>query len=66
MSKIFRIENTRKDLNYKCGGCNYEAEYVYIVAKTLKEAKKMYKNQEAGMCPYCLVDWMCEEKMEVT
>ena len=42
----------------KCGGCNWEASYLYGV-----EGVDIKKD---GLCSNCMIDWIVEEKAEVT
>ena len=65
MAKLFLLKNTRKDLEGKCGCCNYEASIVYVLARSKTEAKKLYKDGAAGICGICMSDFITEEGFEI-
>lgn len=49
----------------KCGGCNWEADRVFLMAETEKQAQKLYKENDSGLCAECLVELMMEREYEI-
>lgn len=38
----------------KCGKCNWETPYFYLLANSKKEAIKLLKDENAGLCGECM------------
>ncbi|MEM2352153.1 MAG: hypothetical protein QXT26_07075 [Thermoproteota archaeon] len=49
----------------KCGGCNWEVSKLYVLANSKKEAVKLVKNGEAGLCGDCMCEMIAEEEWEI-
>lgn len=53
-----------ESLDGKCGGCNWEADHLFVLAKTKSEAKellfKRYSGDGAGMCGECFSSFMTQ------
>lgn len=53
-----------ESLDGKCGGCNWESDHLFVLAKTKSEAKKLlfkrYSGDGAGMCGECFSSFMTE------
>jgi len=45
--------------NGKCGGCNWEASYLYAYGKNYKDAKR---NNPGGLCANCICDILIENR----
>jgi hypothetical protein len=46
----------------KCGGCNWRVTKLYALATSQKEAYKLKKKGEAGLCGDCMSQMLVEEK----
>lgn len=49
----------------KCGGCNWVADRVFLMAETEEQAQKLYKENDRGLCAECLVEVMMEREYEI-
>jgi hypothetical protein len=52
--KLFRLEAE------KCGGCGWATSYVYVIAESEEEAKRLCEKGEAGLCGGCMCDMLAE------
>jgi len=50
----------------ECGGCNWDECELYVVAKSEEEAKRLYREGEAGLCAHCIVSLLIEHNAEIT
>jgi len=61
----------KKDWNYvndeevKCGGCNWRVSRLFVLAKSKREAVKLVKEGNAGLCAECFMDMIVEEGFEM-
>lgn len=55
------------DEDSKCGCCNWETRTAYLFASSQEEAKKLFEENERGLCGDCMVsllrDLMKERKL---
>ncbi len=49
----------------KCGCCNWEVTHLYVLANSKKEARRLLKDGDAGLCGSCMCDLLTEEKYEI-
>jgi len=49
----------------KCGGCNWHSDNLYLIASSEKEAKEIYKENNRGLCGFCLVDMLHEKGWKI-
>jgi hypothetical protein len=49
----------------KCGGCNWAVSRLYVLATSKKEAVRLFKRGEAGLCGDCFCDMLAEGGYEI-
>ena len=49
----------------KCGGCNWRVAKLYALATSQKDAEKLKKKGEAGLCGDCMSQMLVEGKYAV-
>jgi hypothetical protein len=75
--RIYRVPDELRSAQYeedsevqdgdygKCGGCNWEATNVYLVAKDEKDLEKRFKENHRGLCGDCMTQMIAEKGWEV-
>ncbi|MDV3293467.1 MAG: hypothetical protein LYZ70_04275 [Nitrososphaerales archaeon] len=46
--------------NDKCGGCNWEVTFLYVMATSEKSAVKLLRSGDAGLCGNCYSDMLAD------
>ena len=54
-SRIFEVEPTDK-----CGGCNWPAYKLFVLAETQEVADELYRQGDAGLCGECFGELLVE------
>jgi len=50
----------------KCGDCNWEVSYVYLMADTLDGAIEAFHENHRGLCGNCMCELLAECKYTIT
>jgi hypothetical protein len=50
---------------YKCGGCNWQADTVWLLAETLEDAVTEFRYNHRGLCGDCMCELISETEREV-
>ena len=59
--RMFRVGE-----NEKCGCCNWETSFVYMLGETKEDAKREYNVNERGLCGECIAEMLMEEDYKIT
>jgi len=51
---------------FKCGGCNWEVSFLYVLAESEEEARRLYLGGDAGLCDSCIADILVNGVYEVS
>ena len=62
--KLFTVNKEENEAR-KCNGCNWKVSRLYGLASSQKEADKLYKNDEAGLCGECIADLLVEGEYDI-
>ena len=61
-----RLFAFQKDEAVNCGGCNWGASILFVVANTRNRAETMLCMGEAGMCGECMCEMLAEIKAVIS
>ena len=49
----------------KCGDCNNEASFVYLLGRTEEDARRAYDAHKRGLCGECIAEMLMQEEYEI-
>jgi hypothetical protein len=58
--RVYQLRH-KNDEELKCGGCNWHVSNLFVLATNKKEALRMYRRGEAGLCGDCFGEMLRED-----